>query len=126
MAYYKLTITRTSLYTTTGIIIFWINGEVRKSTTCWENPSNLIEAKKYTGCSATIMREKQFKSVYIPDSQTGKVGIFVHQGTKPGHSDGCIVCSLEFISFVYDNVPKNQSNITIEVKNGLPQPTNEW
>lgn len=82
---------------------------------CWEAPDNLIPAKTYTGCSTTLMATKQFKSVYLPDDQTGKTGIFIHQGSSPSDSDGCIVASKLRVEEIYDTVPRDAANMTVVV-----------
>lgn len=116
-----------------GRLSFWDNepsGSIvtdpLKRAAFWEDSSNLIPARRYTGCSATTMSTKGFKAIFIPDEQTGKNGIFVHQGSSSSHSDGCIVCDRSVVEFIYDRVPKNARNITIELVDRLPQPSNDW
>jgi len=77
----------------------------------------MIPAQQYTGCSTTVMATKQFKPVYLPDQQTGKKGIFIHQGSKPEHSDGCIVIAQDKIKTIFDTVPRDKQNVLVSVSN---------
>lgn len=115
VADYRITVRRTNTKVCEGVLEFFVDGMSRFSTPCWEDPGNLIEAKTYTGCSTTTMFTKGFKSVYLPDEQTGKKGIFIHQGSKPSHSDGCIVCAAGRVAEIFDEVPRNGRNITVVV-----------
>ncbi|MFA5504066.1 MAG: L,D-transpeptidase family protein [Vulcanimicrobiota bacterium] len=96
------------------------------SSTFWENPDNLIPAKRYTGCSVTTMTTKGYRAIYLPDEQTGKTGIFIHQGSSPSHSDGCIVCSKSVIDFIFERTDKNAKNIIVDVIDKQPQPVDDW
>lgn len=116
MAAYKITVKRTDLAKCKGILKFFVDGTVKQETTCWEDPAKLIAAKTYTGCSTTIMAKKQYESVYLPDEQTGKKGIFIHPGSNPGDSDGCIVCARAVVHYIYITVnPHDGKNVTVEV-----------
>ena len=110
MAAYDIVVDRTSRN-----LSFSVGGSLRFSTEFWEDPSRLIPAKEYTGCSATIMATKGYKSVYLPDAQTGRTGIFIHQGMRSEHSDGCIVCARSRVEEIYDSVPPDGQNITVKV-----------
>src|SRR5688572_30319203 len=89
MATYEISVLRVT--DDSGKLTFTVDGTDQFTTDCWWDPDNAIPAKTYTDCSTTLMASKGYKSVYLPDEQTGKKGIFVHPGTKPEHSDGCIV-----------------------------------
>ncbi len=115
MPTYEIVVERVDTSKCEGTLIFLIDGSKKRETTCWENPGNLIDAKHYTECSTTIMASKGYKSVYLPDSQTGKTGIFIHQGSKPEHSDGCIVCDKDVVQYIYNTVPRDARNITVKV-----------
>ena len=117
MPIYSINVDRTNLSVCEGNLTFSVDGAVKFTTPCWEDPGNLISAKTYTGCSTTIMDTKGFESVYLPDSQTGKTGIFIHKGSNPGDSDGCIVCAAARVKEIYDTVPHNKGNITVKVAN---------
>jgi len=98
-----------------GVLCFYIDNRKVFETKCWEDSENLIAAKKYTNCSSTIMKEKKYKSVYIPDNQTEKEGIFIHKGLSPEWSDGCIVCKEEAIEIIFKSVPIDSKNISIKI-----------
>lgn len=115
MSEYKITVVRNDVSVCNGTLKFFIDGNLDQETECWENPENLIPAKTYTGCSTTIMADKGYESVFLPNEQTGKVGIFIHRGGNPGDSDGCIVCSSSVVSRIYSVVPHNSHNVTVEV-----------
>ncbi len=55
------------------------------------------------------------EAIYIPD--TGFVGIFIHMGTGPTWSDGCIVIPESKLLEIYNNIkPKNAGNVTVIVR----------
>jgi hypothetical protein len=112
---FRIEITREKLDECKGTLRFFVDGKEEFSTPCWEDPKNLIEAKTYTGCSTTTMKSKGLKSVYLPDSQTGKTGIFIHAGSSPKNSDGCIVCASDKIGKIYDMIERDLRNITVIV-----------
>lgn len=76
-----------------GKLTFKTLGKEVFTTDCWWDPAVRIPAKTYFGCSTTIMASKKMRSVYLPDEQTGRTGIFIHPGSGPKHPDGCIVSS---------------------------------
>jgi hypothetical protein len=118
MPNYDIIIDRIELETTKGTLRFIIDGDEQFSTDCWENPGNLIPNKDYHSCSATIMVSKGYKSVFLPDNQTGKKGIFIHQGGSPDDSDGCIVCAKDRVEEMYDAItPKDGQNVNVRVTN---------
>jgi hypothetical protein len=126
MADYKITVY--CLTSDTGRLSFYVNDERKFVTPCWWAADNPIDAKTYTGCSTTLTATKGYRAVYLPDEQTGKVGIFVHQGAGPQHSDGCIVCARSKVAEIYDTVPRNGRNITVvvtdtPVNDAAPPPT---
>lgn len=98
-----------------GKLTFFIDGTKKLETQCWWRAKDPIPAKTYTGCSTTIMEEKRLKAVFLPNDQTGRVGIFIHAGSKPEHSEGCIVCSREVVEKIFDIVPNDKKQMTVEV-----------
>jgi hypothetical protein len=114
MADYKIVVHRWT--SDTGRLSFYVDDQRRFITPCWWAADNPIHAKTYTECSTTLMATKGYKAVYLPDEQTGKVGIFIHQGAGPRHSDGCIVCAASKVASIYDTVPRNGRNITVVVE----------
>lgn len=115
MAKYKIEVNRTNNTIAKGKLSFYIDGVKQFTTHCWENPTNLIKAKKYTGCSTTEMDTDKKEAVYLPNEQTGKEGIFIHQGSKPEDSKGCIVCTRSRVLEIYNEVPRNKHNIDVVV-----------
>ena len=113
MAKYEITVKRTG--SSKGILTFTVDNQKQFSTPCWEDPGKLVDAKTYRGCSVTTMLKKGRPAVYLPDAQTGRKGIFIHMGTDPSWSDGCIVCSAEKIAVICAAVPRNGHNITVTV-----------
>jgi len=81
---------------------------------CFWKASKRIPAGTYSGGSTTIMETKGYQAVEIPNV-LGFNGIFIHQGSGPGFSDGCIVTPKENIVALWDAIPKDQHNITIIV-----------
>lgn len=98
-----------------GTLTFSVDNRVVFTTPCWEDADKRIPAKTYTGCSATLMASKGYQAVYLPDDQTGRRGIFVHQGTSPNWSEGCIVCAPDKMRKIYETVPHNCHNVTVTV-----------
>jgi hypothetical protein len=90
-------------------------GDIEITTPCWWDLAKRIPAGTYTGCSATTMATKRLNAVFIPNVP-GYTGIFVHQGTSPQHSDGCIVVSPNEMRRIYADInPKNGRNVTVVI-----------
>jgi hypothetical protein len=100
-----------------GTLTFKVDGTTKFTTKCWENAGKRIPAKTYRGCSSTHMHSRGWRSVYLPDPQTGRRGIFIHGGTKPSHSEGCIVCQSGKVQEIFDTInPTNGKNVTVVVR----------
>ena len=88
------------------------------STTCWwdlKNKKGRIPAGTYKSCSATEMSTKKHKSVFIP-KVSGWREIFIHPGSGPGASAGCIVIKTAEMEKLYDAIdPKNGKNVTVKI-----------
>jgi hypothetical protein len=93
-------------------------------TTCWWNPDKRIPANPtgYLGCSATTMRTKlnsrrePREAIYIPHV-SGFSGIFIHMGTGPSWSDGCLVIVESKMLEIWNAVnPKNAANVIVTVR----------
>lgn len=118
MPRYQIIVARSDLREGRGTLRFLLDHAEKFSTPCWEDPAKLIPAKDYDSCSATIMATKGHKSIYLPDDQTGKVGIFVHPGSSPKDSEGCIVCAKTRVEEMYDTIkPKDGRNVFVQVVN---------
>lgn len=114
-----ITIQRTNFATGVGVLSYSSSPGVSLSSTSWEHAGNLIPAKKYTGCSVETMQNRRWKAIYIPDSQTGKTGIFIHKGESQSWSKGCICITEDDMDTLLDLVPDD--NITVVVKNPDPE-----
>lgn len=112
---FKIVVSREASPATKGTLTFFVDGDEKLKTSCWWKADVRIPAKTYTGCSTTKMATKNYKAVYLPDSQTGRSGIFIHQGAGPQHSDGCIVCSRAVVEKIYERVPRDMKQLTVVV-----------
>jgi len=97
------------------------SGGISIATTCWWDPDRKIPAGTYEGCSATLMSSKTNSAgapregVFIPNT-SGFIGVFVHMGTGPSWSDGCIVIAEEDMLRLWNDIsPKDGDNVTITV-----------
>ena len=97
------------------------NGTVSVSTTCWWTHIEKVPAKTYHGCSATKMAHKKNsqgqprEGIYLPGAGNG--GIFIHMGTGPAWSDGCIVIHEDELLKIWNSItPKDAGNVVVEVR----------
>jgi len=81
---------------------------------CFWKKDKRIPASSYPGCSTTMMASKGYKAVYIPDVQ-GFEGIFIHQGSGPNASDGCVVTAKDNVEKIWNTIPRDQKNITVKI-----------
>lgn len=88
------------------------------NTKCWwdlDNKKGRIPAGTYSGCSATTMASKKHNSVFIPNVKGWK-GIFIHPGSGPKASDGCVVIKSAEMDKLYDAIePKDGKNVTVKI-----------
>ncbi len=57
------------------------------------------------------------EAIFIP-GVVGYSGIFIHMGTSPSWSDGCIVIEKANMLKIYRQInPKNGHNITVSIQN---------
>ena len=96
-------------------------GRINVSSRCWWDPGKKIPAGTYAGCSATTMDSKKNSSggpreaIFIPKVR-GFKGIFIHLGTSPKWSDGCIVIAESDVKRIYrDILEKNGRNVTVVI-----------
>ncbi|RZO57407.1 MAG: hypothetical protein EVA89_21980 [Sandaracinaceae bacterium] len=115
MTEYRIEARREDRSVARGTLRFLVDGAERFSTTFWEDPGKLIPAKTYTGCSTTTMVSKGHEAVFLPDGQTGRVGIFIHPGSEPAHSEGCLVAATDRVREIYRTVPRDARNVTVVV-----------
>jgi len=92
--------------------------EAKVNTTCWWDMSNKkgrIPADTYNGCSATQMATKKLDAIFIP-GVPGWTGIFIHPGSGPKASKGCIVIKKAEMVKLYSAIePKDGRNVTVKV-----------
>lgn len=113
---FQVVVQRTDRTECKGSLTFRVDGSERFTTDCWEDPKRLIDAKDYVGCSTTIMHTKKHKAVYIKPQQSGDPkDIFIHPGSNPDDSDGCIVCAKARVEEIWETVPRDAQNITVIV-----------
>lgn len=115
MSSYRIEIERIDRSVCDGDLRFFVDDQQRFATPCWEDAEKLIPAKTYTGCSTTTMASKGHKAVFLPDEQTGRRGIFIHPGSRPADSEGCIVADRQRVEEIYNTVPRDQRNIVVIV-----------
>jgi len=110
-----------------GILTFR-NGNIDISTTCWWDPDVVIDAGSYVGYATRMAnkadgtdggkREAIWLGKGVPyNSGAGKSnGIFIHKGTGPSWSDGCIVLRSELVFQMWTSIqPKETANIVVNV-----------
>lgn len=105
------------------------SGSVNISETCWWDKDVVIDAGSYVAY-ATRMANKEDgtdggkregiwlgKNVpYNGDGSTAN-GFFIHKGTGPSWSDGCIVLSGAKVYQMWSEItPKESGNITVTIK----------
>ncbi|GHF82474.1 hypothetical protein [Thalassotalea marina] len=114
--YYTIDVVRESA--DSGTLRFQ-DGSTNIETPCWWEGGKEIEARIYKNCSKTVMATKGYISVYIKGATTpGSTveDIFIHKGTSPSASDGCIVIRPSEMSRLYNAInPSNGHNVTINV-----------
>jgi len=113
----KIVIRRNNLLSGEGILTYETSVGISLSAKSWEHGGNLIPAKVYKECSKTKMSSRGWDAIYIPDSQTGKSGIFIHKGESQSWSQGCICISEHQMNKLLEFVPDGYSQIVVEVIN---------
>jgi hypothetical protein len=111
-----------------GILSF-TNGSINIVTTCWWDPEVVIDAGTYTAYATRMAnktdgtdggnREGIWLGKGVPyNSGGGKSnGIFIHKGTNPSWSDGCIVLPGALVYQMWSSIhPKEQPIITVTVR----------
>jgi hypothetical protein len=104
------------------------NGDVSVDTTCWWSKDHRIDTGTYTG-AATRMASKddgsdggKRQAIYLGKGvkcnygTESHDGIFIHKGTGPSWSEGCIVIVEHELLKIWNAIsPKEQYNVTIDV-----------
>lgn len=78
-----------------------------ESKPCWEDPARMIIAKTYVNCQAAYMAQKGRIAIAIPNEQTHRNGIYIHEGYSSTWSDGCIVTDPSLVKKMYDTLYAN-------------------
>ena len=113
------------------------HGNVSVDTTCWWDPSNKVDAGTYNGSATWMDSKKEDGGIACPwkGGQKYRPGIFlgrgvptkngtdssneifIHKGTKPEHSDGCIVCASSEVLKIWNVItPKDTACVTVIVE----------
>jgi hypothetical protein len=97
-------------------------GSIALTTKCWWDLERKVPAGKYRFCSKTRMATKLSSSgdkreaIFIPDVP-GYKGVFIHMGTGPKWSDGCVVIiESDLLKIWRDIIPEDGRNITVTIK----------
>lgn len=102
-----------------GTIEFKDDG-VTISATCWWDKVNRIDAGTYTRCSKTHMATLKIEAIYLPDAVskvTGAKEIFIHRGSSPDNSNGCIAVEASAFATLWQHIkPLNGQNVTVVIK----------
>ncbi len=102
------------------------HGNVTVDTTCWWDPKKVIDAGTYTGYATRMAsktdgfdggkREAIWFGKHVGLNGRTSNDIFIHKGTGPSWSDGCIVADGGEVLKIWQAItPKEQPNVTIEV-----------
>ncbi|MBT0957283.1 hypothetical protein IV417_07795 [Alphaproteobacteria bacterium KMM 3653] len=111
-----------------GILTF-TGGGVNVSTTCWWDPNMVINAGKYAAY-ATRMSNKDDgvngakregiwlgRGVKYNKGANSGNGAFIHKGTGPSWSDGCIIVVESELLAIWNAIqPKETANIEVTIR----------
>lgn len=115
---YAITVSRPKDSPDTGTLEFK-DGGVTISTICWWAANNRIDPGVYTRCSKTVMFKLKHRGIYLPDAKskvTGNKEIFIHSGSDPADSLGCIAVKAADFTTLYNHIqPADGFNITVTV-----------
>lgn len=93
-------------------------GKVNVTTACWRNLAKpKIKAGTHVGIG-TNMRSTACRAIWLPDvtGSRGKKDIFIHSGSGPSSSEGCIVVRQPEFAKAWLNIhPKNTRNISVVI-----------
>lgn len=119
MTTYTIWVSRTGK--ATGKLTY--SGSFNLETTCWWDPAKKIPKGVYEKCSATHMstklnsKKQKREAIFIPNVK-GFSGIFIHMGTSPEWSDGCVVIKESEVLKIWNDItPKNGQNVTVHISN---------
>lgn len=105
------------------------SGSVNISETCWWDKEVVIDAGTYTGYATRMAnkddgtdggkREGIWLGTNVPYNGDGSTAnsFFIHKGTGPSWSDGCIVMDSAKVYQMWSEIsPKETGNVTVVIK----------
>lgn len=105
------------------------NGGVGVTTPCWWDPAVVVDPGTYTGYATRMANKKDGwdkgnrqaiwlgKMVPVNNGSRNASGIFIHKGTSPAWSDGCIVIQEAELRKIWTVIePKEKPNVTVIVE----------
>jgi len=111
----------------TGMLSF-SHGSINVSTICWWDVNVKIDAGTYTGFATRMAnkndgftgtkREGIWLGINVPFNNGTNTSneFFIHKGTSPSWSDGCIVIFESSLIKVWSSInPKDTANVTINI-----------
>lgn len=116
---YTVRITRPSAANSDEGVLNFTDGSVTINVRCWWDKTNRISAGTYKSCSKTYMNKSKIEAIYLPDAvskATGAKEIFIHRGSGPANSLGCIAVETDAFATLWNHIaPMNGFNITVIV-----------
>lgn len=114
---FTISVSRPKADTASEGTLSFVDGGFAVTAKCWWDTGNRIDAGTYTRCSKTHMGTYGYKAVYLPDAVskvTGAKEIFIHHGTGPGNSLGCIAVDTPQFEKLWARLsPEDGFNITV-------------
>ena len=105
------------------------SGAASVDADCWWDPNVRVDAGTYTGYATRMATKKDGfdggkreaiwlgYAVPVNGGSSRMDGIFIHKGTGPAWSDGCIVIQSAQAQALWTAItPKNQANVTIVIE----------
>ncbi|MCV0397345.1 MAG: L,D-transpeptidase [Rhizobiaceae bacterium] len=127
MASYEITVRRNGA---AGKLEF-TGGGVSVNTTCWWDANHVIVAGEYPSWRTrmnskkdSVTKEKRpgiwlGKNVPYGDGSKTSDGIFIHEGTGPSWSDGCVVLKRDEMMKMWNAIiPDGTANVLVKVVDG--------
>ena len=94
------------------------HGNINVSTRCWWNLSKPKLKEGSYGGIKTNMASSGYRAIWLPDAvgSKGKHDIFIHSGSGPSDSQGCIVIRQPELARIWLTIqPPNIKNISVRV-----------
>lgn len=116
---YSILISRQAAPAEEGLLEF-ADGGLKITAKCWWDKNNRIDADVYLNCSKTYMATSLLEGIYLPDAKskvTGLHEIFLHRGSSPDNSLGCIAVNESDFNTLWNHIsPLNGRNVTVTIK----------